>query len=199
SESNQYSEIPHILVGHSWGGFSVSAVYALEDIAYEVDGIVSLAGFWRNINIIEDVAKIYTGDIVEVLRPYLILYEKILFGEYASIDGIKGLSNMDAPVLLIHSKDDLITQFNSNYMVYYEQFADDSRFAFQEYETAGHKLTVTQESYDRIHDIMHHQMELEEDDPHYMELEEERLELISELNFDVMNDILEFCNQIVLN
>ncbi len=76
-------------------------------------------------------------------------------------------------------------------------FNHDSRFTFVDYENAGHKLTVNKDSYDRIHDIMHHQMELDEGSVEYNILHAERLALITDLNYDVMNDILSFCNEII--
>lgn len=195
-ELDRFNEMPNILIGHSWGGFAVSSVSAL-DIPREVDGIISLAGFWRNINVIEDIGKYYVGNVVSALVPYLSVYEHVLFGEYADLDGVQGLAATDAPVLLIHSKDDIIVRHDSNFMYYQSVFGNDDRFTFKEYEDAGHKLTITKDAYNRIHDIMHHQMKMESTEEHYIELEEERLALISDFNDEVMNDILEFCENIV--
>ncbi len=195
-ESNAYPDIPHVLVGHSWGGFAVCSVAQL-GLPYEIDGIVSLAGFWKNVNAVLDIARPYTGDIIDLLYPYLTVYERICYGELAEINGIDGLQATDAKVLIIHSEDDAVIQFDSNYIVYQEAFQDDDRFAFSAYTDAGHKLTIHQDSYIRIHDIMHHQMELDETSEAYLVLNEERLGLITDYNLDVMQDILEFCDGIV--
>lgn len=192
----KFNDIPNILIGHSWGGFSVSTVSELE-IPREVDGIVSIAGFYRNINVIEDIAKYYVGDIITLLVPYLSLYEKMLFGEYSKLNAIDGLLSTNAPVLMLHSKEDVIVSFESNFLKFKEVFSEDSRFTFKEYENAGHKLTINKSSYDRIHDIMHHQMKLDKNDEHYIELENERLSLITDFNLDVMNEILNFCDSII--
>ncbi len=191
-----YNDIPNILIGHSWGGFSVSTVSSLE-LPRPVDGIITLAGFWRNINVIEDIATYYVGDIVGLLVPYLTFYERCLFGENSYLNGVDGLKSSNAPVMIIHSKDDNVVSFDNNYLYYKTQFYNDDRFTFIEYTNAGHKLTINKDSYDRIHDIMHHQMELNKTDLHYIELEEERLSLITDFNLDVMYNILEFCDNIV--
>lgn len=190
-----YNDIPNILIGHSWGGFSVATVSQLE-LPRPVDGIVTLAGFWRNINVIEDIANFYVGDIVSLLVPYLTMYEKALFGEYSVLNGVSGLSSATAPVLMIHSKDDIIVSYNNNYEYYKSIFGEDERFTFIEHENAGHKLTINKDSYNRIHDIMHHQMELEETDTHWQELEEERLSLITDFNYEIMQSILDFCDTV---
>ncbi len=166
------------------------------DVAYQVDGIVSLAGFWKNVNVIEDIARENVGETIVLLHPHLVLYEKFLFGENAELNGVTGLQNTDMPVLMIHSENDKIVSFETNYEVYKEEFEDESRFTFIEYSDAGHKLTVVEESYDRIHDIMHHQLEHDEDSAEFKELNDERHSLITDLNYDVMNDVLEFCDEI---
>lgn len=188
--------IPQILIGHSWGGFSVATVSQLP-LSRPVDGIVTLAGFWRNINVIEDIANYYVGDVIKLLVPFLTLYENYLFSENAHLNGIAGLENTTAPVLMIHSKDDVIVRYDNNFLYYYENFKENPRFTFSTYEEAGHKLTVHKESYNRIHDIMHHQMELSEHSDEYQKLEEERLTLIEDLNVDVMEEILDFCQLVI--
>ncbi len=195
NETEKFADLPLILIGHSWGGFAVSAVSQLNP-DMEIDGIVTLAGFWRNINVIEDIAKPYVGNAIKILAPYFTLFEKINFGEFSQLDGITGLSNSDAKVLIIHSKDDNVVTFDGNYEVYYEAFSDDERFEFIEYEDAGHKLTINANSYLRIHDIMHHQMEHDENSEEFLTMNEERLSLITDFNMDVMNNIIEFCDEI---
>ncbi len=194
-DSEQYNELPTILVGHSWGGFAVSAVSEL-GLPFEVDGIVSLAGFWQNVNVIEDIAKNYVGETVMLIHPFLVIYEKMIFGENAALNGLDGLSNTNAPVLMIHSKDDEVVSFDGNFEVYKEMYEEDPRFTFIEYEDSGHKLTVNADSYERIHDIMHHQVEHDENSEEFLKLNEERLSLIGDFNLDVMNNILDFCDEI---
>ncbi len=194
-DSGKYNELPTILIGHSWGGFAVSAVSELE-LPFEVDGIVSLAGFWQNVNVIEDIATNYVGETVMLIHPFLVVYEKMIFGENAALNGLDGLSNTSAPVLMIHSKDDDVVSFDGNFEVYKEMYESDPRFTFIEYEDSGHKLTVNADSYERIHDIMHHQVEHDETSEEYLRLNEERLSLIGDFNLDVMNNILDFCDEI---
>ncbi|MFI3114752.1 MAG: alpha/beta hydrolase [Clostridia bacterium] len=188
-------DLPYILIGHSWGGFAVSSVYEY-GVSYDVDAIVSLAGFYKNINIVIDIAKLYVGDVVQILRPYLEVYEWYLFAENSNLDGIDGLKNTTAKVLMIHSEDDHIVGYNNNFLVYKNAFENDDRFTFISYEDAGHRLTITGEAYDNIHDIMHHQLEYEAGSERYLELREERNSMIYEFNEDILADILDFCNEI---
>lgn len=188
-----YKDIPNILIGHSWGGYAVSSVSSLE-LPRAYDGIVSLAGFYRNINVIDDILSSHIGYASKLLIPYLTVYEKMIFGDFANLNGIDGLRSSSGDVLLIHSKDDDVVLYDNNFEIYKETFEDDERFKFVEYNDAGHKLTIKYESYIRIHDIMHHQMDLDKDSSHYQELELERLSLITDYNMDVMNEIINFCN-----
>lgn len=188
-----FRDLPNILIGHSWGGYAVSSVSSLE-LPRQYDGIVSLAGFERNINVIRDILKNHIGCFTNILVPYLNIYENFIFGENSSLNGVSGLSDSNAKVLIIHSIDDDVVSFDTNYSLYKDSFEDDNRFTFIEYTDAGHKLTVNYESYIRIHDIMHHQMKLLETDEHFLELEAERLSLITDFNEEVMNNILDFCN-----
>lgn len=183
-----YNNLPNILIGHSWGGFSVASVSGLE-LKREVDGIISLGGFWKNVNVLIDTAQYYVGGIAKVLTPYLTMYENLLFLDYNYLNGIYGLNNTTCDVLIIHSKDDVIVHFDTNYTVYYEEFKEDSRFTFKEYEDFAHQLTIDKDSYIRIHDIMHH----EQTD----ELTAERHELINNLNYTVIGDITTFISNIV--
>jgi len=194
----QVADLPCILIGHSWGGFSVATVPALP-LDKDVDGIVSLAGFWKNINIISDIGKKFVGNIAAVLVPYLSVYEYVLFQEDSFLDGIYGLSATDAQVLMIHSIDDDIVQYDTNFQIYKEIFSSDPRFRFHTYENAGHKLTVDQESCDRIYDINYAQTEMDKTSGIYAQLSEERLTLIDDLNETVMDDILSFCDEIARN
>lgn len=197
-EYEEYENIPHILIGHSWGGFAVSAVSNLS-FDFQIDGIISLAGFYLNVNIIEDIAKLYVGDIVGVLHPFLVVYEKILFHENANLNGIDGLYSTNAEVLIIHSEDDNIVSFENNFMVYKEHFDTKENFTFIAYEDAGHKLTINKDAYECIHDIMHDQAKYEKDSQKYQELNDERLSLIKDFNDDVMGEMLFFINRICIS
>lgn len=188
-------DYPCILIGHSWGGFAVASVSALA-VDKKIDGIISLAGFWRNINVIEDIGKTYVGDFISLLVPYLSIYERILFGEDSTLDGIKGLQATDAPVLLLHSKDDLVVTYDANFVEYKKEFGDNPRFTFIEYEDAGHKLTITQKAYDRVHDIMHDQAKIDPNSEEFATIDAEKLTLIDDFNEAVMADILSFCYEI---
>lgn len=195
-ELEVYNDIPNILIGHSWGGYAVATVSQLE-LPRPVDGIVSLAGFWKNINVLKDIAHAHIGDAVNLMTPYLNMYEKHIFGDYVELNGVDGLKNSTAEVLFIHSENDSVVFYENNYLMYKETFSEDDRFHFIDYEKAGHKLTINFDSYMRIHDLMHHQVDHHEDSVEYQEMNDERLSLIKDYNFDVMDNIVEFCQDVV--
>lgn len=195
-ELEEFNDMPNILIGHSWGGFAVATVSQL-DLPRPVDGIVSLAGFWKNINVLKDIAHAHIGDAVNLMSPYLNMYEKFIFGDYVELNGVDGLKNSTAEVLFIHSENDSVVFFENNYQMYQKEFEGEDRFHFIDYEKAGHKLTINFDSYMRIHDLMHHQVGHDQDSVEYQEMNEERLSLIKDYNFDVMGNIVEFCENVV--
>ncbi len=195
-EYPEFAELPLILIGHSWGGFAVATAQQLE-LPRPVDGIITLAAFWRNINVIDDIASYYVGNVMSLLVPYLTIYEWFLFGADSQLQGIEGLASSTCPVLMIHSRDDVIVRYDNNFLEYQAYFGNDPRFTFSTYDTAGHTLTLSQDSYDQIHDISHHQMDHDPDSPEFLALQEERLALIEDYNPDVMAEIFSFCERIV--
>ena len=133
---DEYADLPIVLFGHSWGGYSVGNVLNFHP---EVKGVAIFAGFNESSDMIEHQSSQYVGGLTKVLLPYVNLYEKIKFGkEYVSISAISGFENTTANVMIVHSKDDTTVPTKYGYDKFYERFANDDRFEFVLYEDKGH-------------------------------------------------------------
>ncbi|MEG1895560.1 MAG: alpha/beta fold hydrolase, partial [Oscillospiraceae bacterium] len=71
----ELGRFPLVLYGHSWGGFAVTSV---GNFNHNVKGIVSVAGFEKNSNVLKQQGRKLLGDFVGVFMPYVNLYERIL-------------------------------------------------------------------------------------------------------------------------
>ncbi len=133
---SEYKGLPIYLVGHSWGAYSVGALLGLH---LEVDGAVMLAGFDSSADMIRAGASDYVGSfLATALSPTVTLYEKIKFGDIASLSVTDGIGATDAPVMIIHSSDDLTVPVEIGYDKYYESYNSDTRVKFLLYEDRGH-------------------------------------------------------------
>lgn len=134
-EIDELKNLQIFLWGHSWGGYCVTNVLNYHP---EVKAVVSVAGFNRSSDLLYSQGKEMIGGIINIILPYVRLHEKHLFDDYAKTTAMNGFANSDAGVFIIHSKDDTVVPIQYGYDIYYEKYADDSRFVFRQYEDKGH-------------------------------------------------------------
>ena len=116
-QTSDFDNLPIMLFGHSWGGYSVGSVLNLHP---DVKAVVIVAGFNKSMDIIEEEGKKIAGDGVRVLLPYISLYERFKFGKYASYNCINGFENTEAGVMIIHSADDEMISQEKGFDVFYD-------------------------------------------------------------------------------
>lgn len=189
-------KLPLLLYGHSWGGFAVTAV---NNYPHRVKAVVSVAGFEENSNVLKQQGRAMVGDIISLFMPYVHLYERMLFGDAATHTGISGLSKTDAKVLIIHSKDDPIVDYEANFMRYKSTFSDNPRFTFLSLTSHGHNAVLSQEADAAIKKI-HEQMENlhAPQSKAYMALQSQEESWILELDTQVMDSIVHFFDTVCL-
>lgn len=136
-----YPDLPIVLYGHSWGGYSVCGVLSYHP---EVKAVVECSGFSSSTEMVKKVGSDSVGGIINVLMPSIKLYESIKFGEYSSNTGVDGLANSNAAVMIVQGENDDVVPREYGYDIYYEQFKDNPRFDFVMLPDRGH--------YDIIYD-----------------------------------------------
>lgn len=127
--------LPIVLFGHSWGAYSCGCVLNEHP---EVRAVVSAAGPDDSIDLIAYFGEQHAGKGADVLLPYLSVYEYFKFGKYSTYTCCEGFRNSDCGVMILHSRDDTIVEDEVCCEVYEDEFEDDARFRFLEYENRGH-------------------------------------------------------------
>ena len=132
----EYKDLPVVLFGHSWGGYSVGNVL---NIHPEIKSAVIVSGCNESRDLIEYQGEQFVGGFAKVTIGYVDLYETIKFGKkYTDISAIDGMKNTDAGIMIVHSKDDTTVPTKYGYDKFYKEFAGDNRFQFVLYENKGH-------------------------------------------------------------
>lgn len=134
-QAPELKDLPIMLFGHSWGGYSVCSVLTAHP---DVKAVASMAGFINSTDMIKEEGRRMMGDKVLLILPYASIYEKIKFGKYAGYNGVNGLRNSNAKALLAHSEDDYMISIKNSFDVYYDEFKDNPRFTFVRYTNKGH-------------------------------------------------------------
>lgn len=134
-ESGKFSDLPIVLFGHSWGGYSVCSVLTYHP---EVKAVIACSGFNSSSDIFEAEGKKQVGKGIYLMMPFVKLHERIKYGDYASNTALEGFSATEAAVMIVHSSDDNIVPTEYGYDIYYEKYKDDPRFSFIGFKDKGH-------------------------------------------------------------
>lgn len=140
--SPDFAELPIVLWGHSWGGYSVGSVLKLHQ---DVKAAVIVAGFNESLDMLENQGREIAGPGIDFVLPFFKKYERETFGDYASMSILDGLAATNADVMLIHSNDDEMIPIEISFDRYYEAFANDERFTFVRLEDRGHNYPFCSE------------------------------------------------------
>ncbi|OFK63180.1 hypothetical protein HMPREF2811_09610 [Globicatella sp. HMSC072A10] len=141
---DQLKDLPLMLFGHSWGGYSAGNVLNFQP---DVQAVITVAAFNQSSDIFEVVGRQEAGDGIEVMMPFVNLYERIKFGDYATKTALEGFGNTDAKIMIVQSQDDEVVPMAYGYDSFYEQYGEDNRFEFVLYEDRGHNHLFRDETY----------------------------------------------------
>ena len=97
------NSLPTVLMGHSWGGYAVTAVL---NFKHSVMASASLAGYSEPVEMMMEFAKNTMGSATGLLKPFAALENKFLFGEHSELSGIKGINQSGIPIMLVHGTKD---------------------------------------------------------------------------------------------
>ena len=132
----EFYHLPVVLLGHSWGGYSVTNVLSYYP---EVKAVVSMAGFNTSSDLLYSQGTEFAGEAgMDVMLPFLKVYEKLKFGGYSENTAMDGFANSKAAVMVIHSDDDTTVPQKYGYDIWYEKYGNDPRFTFVQLSGKGH-------------------------------------------------------------
>ena len=101
-ETTDLGSLPVFLYGHSSGGYAAATVLERADAA------ALLCAFDDPIDTMCDTASQYTGILVELQRPYLMLWNRIKAGSDANECASVCINRTDTPVLIVGASDDTV-------------------------------------------------------------------------------------------
>ena len=134
-DNDMLRNLPIVLFGHSWGGYSVCSVLTYHP---EVRAVIECSGFNCSSDMFESGGKEQAGDLIYAMTPFVKIHERIKFGKYAANTAMDGFDASDAPVMIVHSADDDVIGIEYGCDKYYEKYKDDPRFTFIRFEDRGH-------------------------------------------------------------
>ncbi|MCH5325557.1 MAG: alpha/beta hydrolase [Eubacterium sp.] len=98
------SSLPKVLIGHSWGGYAVSAVLNFE---HDVKAVAEFSGYAMPLDMLAEFAGRLIGTPLTVMEyPFLWMYNTAAFGDKAGLSAIDGINGADIPVMVIHGDKD---------------------------------------------------------------------------------------------
>lgn len=108
------SGLPVYLMGHSWGGYAVTAVLNFD---HDIKGVASIAGYAEPVQMIYEFSEAVVGDFRPLLYPSICIYNKLRFGKYAGLSAVDGINKSDVPVLIFHGTRDQTIGYNESAII----------------------------------------------------------------------------------
>lgn len=196
----RFSGLPILLYGHSWGGYAVTAIFNFD---HDITASVSVAGFNKPFQMIIEWARGMIGGFVEVERPYIWIYQKIIFGDKLDMTAVNGLNRVDTPVLIIHGSEDNTVGFHESGIINYRDEITNPNVQYKicdKDKQNGHSsLFASLNAMEYYEELDEKYSELEEEfgedipdeklDEFYSQIDKRRS---GELDGEFMQDVLEF-------
>ena len=143
-KSGNFPELPILLFGHSWGGYSVTNVLTMHP---EIRAVISCSGFNTSADMFEAEGRKEAGNGISLIMPFVKLHERLRFGKYAVNTAMDGFGASDAPVMIVHSADDNMVPMEIGYDTYFAKYGNDPRFTFIRLEDSGHNYVYDDQTY----------------------------------------------------
>ena len=100
-----------VLFGHSWGGYAVANVLHFD---FDIKAVVSVAAPSSANEMIFEQVERSLGVFGLTQRPFLSLYQSLLFGKYAKFDAIDALVDTEVHVMIVHGNEDEMVNYQKS-------------------------------------------------------------------------------------
>ena len=99
------------LLGHSCGGYAVSAVL---NLVKGVKAVASISGFSNGYTLLAEKGSQYAGEFATegVPKQFLDYYQKHIFGRYIDYLGVDGINKTNIPIFLAHGMEDEVIDYD---------------------------------------------------------------------------------------
>lgn len=143
-----------VLVGHSWGGFTVMNTVNES----WVKGAVSMCGFLGGASVMSQLAAGQTKNMCArffwpVFLPFFFFLNFLSFGKHANLNSLKSLKSTDKPVLLLYGGSDKTVFYPNNGKKLKEGLSDKKNVRFLLYEEKGHNVYLTKNAEEKMHEV----------------------------------------------
>ena len=101
--STEFSNLPVMLVGHSWGGYAVCAVL---NYNHRVNAVASFAGYNNGRDVYDDFGIKAVGLRYYMLLPHFRVIQRFYFGRAVAFTAVDGINKANIPVMIIHASND---------------------------------------------------------------------------------------------
>ena len=107
---SDFDNLPVMLIGYSWGGYSVCAVL---NYNYRIKAVVSFAGYNSTKDVMEKQAVDAVGGIYYLLSAQTLELQNQIFNDIMNLTAVDGINKTQIPVLIVISSDDDIIPPNT--------------------------------------------------------------------------------------
>ena len=143
-ESGNFPDLPIVLFGHSWGGYSACSVLTYHP---EIKAVIECSGCNSSSDLFEAGGKEEAGSFIYTMMPFVRLHERIRYGKYASNTAMDGFAASKAAVMIVHSADDSVVPIEYGCDLFYKKYGSDPRFTFIRLEDNGHNYVFDDRTY----------------------------------------------------
>lgn len=200
-ESNkEFSGLPIMLFGHSWGGYAVANVLNYD---HDITGVVSVAGVNTAMEVVMEEANNIMGPVSYIEAPYIWAYQKFLYGKTAELSAVNGINKSDVSVMIIHGDGDTTVPYDGSSIISHKDEITNANVIYKTCSKENHNghcdLFLSDAALEYAAQIDVQYLELynnyQGEIPYQVERKfYERIDkyLVNELDTDIMNEINSF-------
>lgn len=191
-------DYPVLLLGHSWGGYSVCNVAALmPDVS--IKGIVALSPFNSTEKLLCDFVKMKTKANVRFLIPFIEIVNLFKFGKAGVLKSCETISSNLIPTLIMHGGNDMTVNVQNSPVGQKNRISSNPNARTVLYESKYHNVYLAKDAEQYLNDIFAKIGTLTENSQEAYEIYQSiDYALITKEDLTVMETILNFFEECIM-
>ena len=192
------SDLPVLLVGHSWGAYSVSNVSALKPDA-DIKGIVAFSPFNSMNKLIRDIAKQETKLNLSILSPFFDIINLLRFGKAGILRSCDSINSNSIPTLVMHGGNDMQVTIKNSPVGKKHKIQDNPNARTVLYESKYHNVYLAKDAEQYLNDTFAKIESLGKNSPEAYEVYQNiDYALITKEDLSVMETVSSFLEECVM-